>query len=232
MEYRRRLVWQASGLLGLMVVTLASVTARPPVGVARPSLVSQQLSWSDLWGSLRRPRTNKGGKGDLCLLVPAQASKPDIMWHDRPLFVWQGLEQTIGLRRAGSETVFWRRSFTQPGTVVNQIQYSGLPLQPGQTYELLLYSSPTATQPVRWQAFTIMGVRDRVPVTTALQALTAKLQKENASEETIAQQRAQYFSDHHLQADVLQEVFAVKNPSVALRQLTTDISKEFCRSLF
>ncbi|XGW00793.1 MAG: hypothetical protein ACAF41_34405 (plasmid) [Leptolyngbya sp. BL-A-14] len=228
MLLKRRLVWQASGLWGLFVVA-ASATTLPQVS-AHPLLVSQQFSWSDLWGSLRRPRTNKGGKGELCLLVPAPIKPPDVIWHNRPLFVWQGLEQTIGLRRAGSEIVFWRRSLIQPGTVVNQIQYSGLPLQPGQTYELLLYSSPAATQPVRWQAFTIMGSRDRVPVTTALQALTAKLQKENASEETIAQQRAQYFSDHHLQADVLQEVYGVKNPSVALQQFATDLSKQFCSS--
>ena len=227
---KRRLVWQASGLLGLMVVTIASVMASPQASVARPSLVSQQFSWSDLWRSLRRPRTDKGGKGDLCLLVPAQAQPPDIMWHDRPLFVWQGLEQTIGLRRSGSETVFWRRSLTQPGTLVNQIQYTGLALQPGQTYELLLFSSPTSNQPVRRQAFTMMSARDRVPITTALQALTANLVKENTREETIAQQRVQYFSDHQLQADVLQEVFAVKSPSIALRQFATELSKEFCSS--
>ncbi len=90
MEHRRRLVWQTSGLLGLMVVTIASVMALPPGSVARPSLVSQQLSWSDLWHSLRRPRTNKGGKGDLCLLVPAPTKPPDVMWHDRPSLSGKG----------------------------------------------------------------------------------------------------------------------------------------------
>ncbi len=72
---------------------------------------------------------------------------------------------------------------------------------------------------------------DRAHITTALQALTAKLQKENASEEAIAQQPARYFSDRQLQADVLQEVFTVKSPSVALRQFATDLLKEFCSSL-
>lgn len=229
MEHKRWLRWQVGGLLGAVCLTIAN-GALPQSGLASPNLVSQQFSWSDLWRSLRRPRRDQGGKGDLCLLVPTEARKPDLMWHDRPLFVWRGLEQTIGLRRAGSETVFWRRSLFRPGTVVNQMQYVGLPLQPGQTYELLLFSSPTANQPVRLQPFTMMPAGDRAPVTAALQALTAKLVKENASAETIAQQRARYFSDRQLQADVLQEVYGVKQPSDALRQLETDISKEFCRS--
>ncbi len=221
----------AYGAIVVSLMMLASEAVASEIVASDPILISQQLSWSSLLDRLRRrDKPPHGSRGELCLLVPAQANEPDVMWHDRPLFVWQGLEQTIGLRRSGSETVFWRRSLAQPGTTVNQLQYVGLALQQGQTYELLLFSSPTATQPVRWQAFMIMPARDRVSVTTALQTLTVKLQKENASEETIAQQRARYFGDYQLQSDVLQEVFAVKNPSVALRQFVTDLSKQFCSS--
>ncbi|MGA7935198.1 MAG: hypothetical protein WCA35_16740 [Kovacikia sp.] len=221
---------QMGGLLGAVGLTIAGVVAMPQSVLAKPGLVSQQLSWSDLWRSLRRPRRDQGGKGQLCLLVPAQADKPEGMWHDRPLFVWRGLELTIGLRQAGSETVFWRRSLSQPGTLVNQIQYTGPPLQPGQSYELLLFSSPTAAQPGRPQPFTVMSASKRAPVTTALQALTAKLAKEKASEETIAQERARYFLDHDLQTDALQEVYRVKKASAALSQVATDISERLCSS--
>jgi len=109
---------------------------------------------------------------------------------------------------------------------VNQIQYTGAALQPGQTYELLLFSAPTADQPVRSQPFTIMAARDRAPLTTALQALITKLKQEGASEEAIAQQRAQIFANHERDLDVLQEAYAVKQPSVALQQLTTEVSTQ------
>jgi hypothetical protein len=230
MGHKRCFGCQVGGVLSVIGLTIAGAVAMPQSVLANPGLVSQQLSWSDLWGLLRRTRKDQGGKGQLCLLVPAQAEKPDVIWHDRPLFVWRGLEQTIGLRRSGSESVFWRRSLSQPGTFGNQIQYVGLALQPGQTYELLLFSSSISNQPVRWQAFTIMSARDRVPVTTALQTLTARLQKENANEETIAQARARYFAEHNLPADGWQEVYGVKNPSSALKQFATDISTEFCSS--
>ncbi len=226
---REGFAWQAGQwLLGVLLLTIAGSTGLAQSSVASPGLVVRQVSWSDLFSLLKRPRKNLGGKGDLCLLVPAATTQPEAMWHDRPLFVWQGLEQTIGLRQSGSETVFWRRSLSQPGTVVNQIQYTGVALQPGKTYELLLFSDPMATHLVRSQPFTIMPAGDRAPLTTALQALTTKLKQAGASEEAIAQQRAQYFSEHERNLDVLQEAYAVKQPSVTLKQLTTEVATQIC----
>ena len=226
MQHNRR--WQVGRvLLGVFIYAIVSTEGSQP-GLTSPNLVSQQGGWRDILSFLRRPRQPKGGKGNLCLLVPSSATVPDVMWHDHPLFIWKGLEQTIGVRRSGSETVFWRRSLTQPGAVVNQIQYVGLPLQPGQTYELLLYSSPTASQPVRQQPFVIVPKLDRATITAELQALMTKLKNEGASDETISQRRAQYFIDRQLQADAIQEVYAVSHPSIRLRQLATDIPKNLC----
>lgn len=228
MQHSRWFVWSANGLLGVLLLTLVSSIEHSQPVSANSYLVGQQISWGDIFSVLRRGRKEQGGKGNLCLLVPANTDKPETMWHDRPLFVWKGFEQTIGLRQADSKTVFWRRSLSQPGTIVNQIQYTGKALQPGQTYELLLFSSPTAIDPVRWQVFTIMSAPNRASVTMALQTRTATLKRAGASEEAIAQQRAQVFSDRHLEADVLQEAYAVKQPSVVLKQLTTGIAQERC----
>lgn len=227
---RESFAWQSGKwLLSLLILTIAGSTGFAQSSAASPSLVVRQVSWSDLFSFLKRPRKPLGGRGNLCLLVPADTAQPEVMWHDRPLFVWQGPQQTIGLRQADSKTVFWRRSLSQPGTNVNQMQYTGVALQPGQTYELLLFSSPTADQPVRSQPFTIMPADDRAPLTTALQALTTKLKQAGASEEAIAQQRAQVFGNRHLEADVLQEAYAVKQPSVTLKQLTTEVAVQICR---
>ncbi|NJR50279.1 MAG: hypothetical protein HC780_12635 [Leptolyngbyaceae cyanobacterium CSU_1_3] len=229
MQPNRRIVWQVGGLLGVFIGAIVVANLAQP-GLASSHLISRQVSWRDIFNFLRRPRQDKGGKGALCLLVPSDEKEPAVMWHDRPLFIWQGLEQTIGVRRAGSETVFWRRSLTQPGSTVNQIQFVGIALQPGQTYELLLFSSPMANQPVRWQPFVVMPSPNRATVTTDLQALTTKLRNEGANDEAIAQQRAQYFVDRQLEADAIQEVYSVSNPSAALRQLATDIPKRLCSS--
>lgn len=214
----------------VMLLGYGAIVLEPTAALAsNPIVVSQQVSWGNILSQLRRDKPPHGSRGELCLLVPSEG-KPEILWRDRPLFVWQGLERTIGLRRAGSETVFWRRSLTQPGAVVNQMQFVGLALQPGQTYELLVFSSPTARQPVRWQPFTVMPNRDRTSMTAELQALTTQLKNEGATAEAIAQRRAQYFVDRQLQADAIQEAYSVSNPSIALQQLTTDIPERLCNS--
>ena len=217
--------------LALAVLLGYGVIAGLPTVVlsSEPIVVSQQFSWGNILDQIRRDKPPHGSRGGLCLLVPSQV-EPGVMWNDRPLFVWRGLEQTVGLQRVGSETVFWRRSLTQPGAVVNQVQFVGLALQPGQTYELLLFSEPTASQPVRRQPFRVMPRADRALITTELQALTTKLKREGASDEAIAQQRTQYFVDRRLEADAIQEVYGVKNPSISLRQLATDIPETLCAS--
>ncbi len=231
MQHRwcRRFDWQAGTcLLGLVILMISGSTWMAQAGSANPYLIAQQISWGDILSQLRRSRKNFGGRGGLCLLIPASAREPEVLWHDRPLFVWQGFEHTVGLRQTGSETVFWRRSLSQTGTIVNQIQYTGQPLQPGQTYDLLLFSSPTNSQPVRWQPFTVMADPDRAAITADLQTLTTMLKDKKLGDEAIAQQRARYFGLHQLMSDVLQEVYGVKHPSAELRQKTQAIATDIC----
>jgi hypothetical protein len=111
---------------------------------------------------------------------------------------------------------------------MNQLPYTGKALEPGQAYDWVFFFDQTSPSPMSWVTFQVLGGRDRAQVNDALQALDRKLKAQKASPEAIVLQRANFFIQRGLTADVLQEIYSARHPSKELKQVMQDIETKMC----
>lgn len=209
----------------------------PPMPFTAAQTTTQATSWRTIFDTVFNPKEPRdpgpgrvGGPrpAELCQIAPKQGAK---LWNLNPVFVWRGNISAIGLRRATDETVLWRQTASsQPRTSIKQVRYTGPSLQPGQSYEWMFFFEETSKQPMLTVPFQVMDESDRSSMTADLAKLEAQLKAKKASEETVALQRANYFAQHQLWADVLQEIYSVKTPSTDLQQIAGEISVKVCQS--
>ena len=206
------------GLLGMVAVGAATVSpswAGPP-GWRR---VFQFLTSE---AEDRREGRNGGPRpGDLCLLNPGRGEQ---VWSRTPVFIWQGLTTTVGVRGNDPETLLWQQTATQKAQVYTAA-YGQASLSPG-TYEWVFLDGDG--QPLLWSPFEVVDEAAYAAHGEELAALQQELEAAEASDADIALARTTYFADHNLSSDALQEVFAVSDPSPELLELQADLVQEFC----
>lgn len=172
-----------------------------------------------------------GSRGPLlCAIAPQPITTNSDVWSDRPLLVWRGTLSRIEIRQTGSNKVLWRQTGIEGQ---NRTLYAGEVLQPGQTYDWLLFD-PFATEnssPRQRVTFRVMDTKERDRIKTQLQNLEQELKAKGTSAEEIAIQRAQYFAQKNLWSDVLQEAYSVQNPSAALAGIIQDLPTKLCSTL-
>lgn len=214
-----------------MATIVPSLPALTLPTTATPVIARPLLSWSDIFKWLGgEPRDGGSGgvggrRGGQCLITPGGNTT---IWNTQPTFVWQGTIDTIGLRKTDTTSELLPRSKPSKISQSKRSFYIGKPLQPGQTYDWLFFDKPTDKEPQFWVKFQVMTASDRASITADLRTLETTLKRQKAKEETIALQRAQYFADHKLWSDVLQEVYSVKNPSNELKRMAERGSETIC----
>jgi hypothetical protein len=148
----------------------------------------------------------------------------NVIWSDRPLFIWQGVVQEIAVLIPDSETALWTKKVNSSDRTAS---YDGPPLEPGRLYEGRLYVSENdySTQNIR-----IMAANERAVITAELNALEAQLKSQGATPEEIVLERANYFVKRRLFSDALREIYSFQNPSPELTKLSQDISRFLCNT--
>lgn len=155
---------------------------------------------------------------NFCSIAPAslgQTSTPTI-WHDLPMFIWDGRVSRIEIRPHNSETVLW---MAEPAPDALSVQYDGVPLEPGQTYDAII-----TTDGKLILSFTVMDTQTRDRIAAELRELEAQLQEQGADAQSIAFARAQHFAKLGLRSDALQEAFLAIEPgedAIAIAALLT-----------
>jgi len=182
------------------------------------------LSWGDIWNALRGKRKSGGSRGVICQIAPvklvdrnAKEETQDIqeVWSKSPLFLWTikgGTARQIKLFVQGNEEALWSPDIKAGET---KVVYDGEPLQPGQIYEWQLSAlapAPTKSSGIR---FKVMDSQKRDRISVELTQLEARLK--GASAETMALEKANYFTKEGLWADALRELYSVPKPSAELR---------------
>jgi hypothetical protein len=169
--------------------------------------------------------TSRGN--NLCAIAPQPITTNRVIWSDRPLFLWRGSLSRIEIHPTGSKKVLWRQTEILGK---NSALYAGEALQPGQTYDWLLFDQFALedSEPIQRVTFRVMDAQERDRIKTQLQKLEAKLKAKKASAEETAIHRAQYFAQKNLWSDVLQEAYSVKNPSAALAGIIEDLPTKLC----
>lgn len=164
----------------------------------------------------------------LCLISPDAPSQTRVIWNTKPLFIWKGEEvKKIAVGIPGSKEYLGTQIVTRNQTV----NYIGKPLEPGQTYEWLIFLSELeSASPAMLVPFQVMEAPQRNRITADLRYLERLDQRQGANPETIALTKAKYFAEKGLWSDALQQVYSVPNPSPELSQTTKDLSNQLCKS--
>lgn len=75
-----------------------------------------------------------------------------------------------------------------------------------------------------------MSEPERAEISKALQALEVQLRAQKATQAAIALARTNYFTQRGLQADVLQQIYSIEQPSVELQKTKYEIEKKLCQT--
>jgi hypothetical protein len=193
---------------------------------AKVALQQSDLSWANVLKPLeeepeppQKPRKGGSRPGDaVCMVSPDAPSQTRVVWSERPLFLWQGKVNEVGVRRQGSKVYLWSQAVTGGESTA----YTGRPLQPGQTYDWVVNGN-------MFVPFQVMREPQRKQITKDLRNLENELQAQKADTETIALAKANYFAKAQLWSDVLQETYSVPKPSANLVKIRQEIVVKLCK---
>ncbi|MBH8562822.1 DUF928 domain-containing protein [Nostoc sp. CENA67] len=238
--------------LGINILIITILTILPTQATIKPQiqkLLTTEINhnylafnWGNIFQTLRRKKVPGGGKpGDsVCTIAPQRLVEPHLqskhtpgeileIWSVNPVFIWYSKRSNIKqieLLQAQSKEVLWSQKI-KPGQT--SIIYNGKPLQPGETYLWKLYVPFAVEQTPK---FKILELAERNKITNELQQLEAQIKSQGANAESITLKRANYFAEKGMWTDALQEIYAVPNPSLELKQIKQQIpSAEYCQEL-
>lgn len=214
------------------VVLLLSVVAQPRPSVTKPSPVpysrkvkrqtpiqapANQKSILESLLSLLQKKPFLGGSrngNEFCGITPAVLGASNVVWSDRPLFLWEGRVQSLELRPYkfdvpyAKQPILWNlRPSNQWAVYPNQL------LQAGQRYVWQSTYLSQANEPIQWQwTFQVMEKPERDRIGQDLKNLEMQLKAQNASGEEVALSRAHFFAAKDLWSDAIQQIYDIGYP--------------------
>ncbi len=160
-------------------------------------------------------------RGDLCLIAPARPGEVNPIWHQQPVFVWQGAVSKIAVRDVATEADIWTY---EPTLGETHVRYDGAPLQSGRRYRWEIYSSASTDSPLTFPSFETMP---RASHQLIGNGLTVAEQTGETMEE-FATARADYFANRSLFQDSIQALFAVEAPTPELAEAQEQLLEKLC----
>lgn len=170
---------------------------------------------------------------ELCLISPGNIGE-QIIYSDRPIFIWQGAisNSTINLYSSSAnynyeqdEQLVWSETIIANS---QNISYQGEPLQPGFIYDWELIIVDTTYR----ATFVVMKDVTRQAIAQDIAAMENQLKANGKEEEDIAIAIADYLAQKQLWSDVLQQLYSVENPSTDLVSKVKDIKQYLCESVY
>lgn len=172
----------------------------------------------------RQPRNLGSRGGRVYAIAPSPLEGMDVIWRDRPLLIWEGAIAQVEISDAESGELHWSQAVSAEDC---HIAYAGEPLQPGRRYEWRLCDrdgSPVSGGVIQFQ---VLATQEQDRIATALAEQDTALREKSAAADTIALDRANFFANRRLWADVLMETFALDEPQKSLakaKQFIEDIA--------
>ncbi|MEO0927008.1 MAG: hypothetical protein AAFY63_14165 [Cyanobacteria bacterium J06643_13] len=218
MNQLKRLLSTSLILISLIPLTVRAEKESPPPEKPKQSTSIFRAVLSLFKTSERRMMT----RGDeVCLISPGNGAE-QLIWSDRPLFIWWGeiSESQINLYR--QEQLIWTE--TVPANS-QTIAYSGAALEPGVKYDWELVANGRNYR----QTIVLLEQSQQKAIAAELASLNRQLKTNKATIEAIAIARAEYFLDQELSSDALQQLYLVKNPSPELTAQIANFEDRLCK---
>lgn len=227
-------------ILGILLILLGTIS---PLGAANPlnirkssSSVDREkyhnyvtLSWSSIWKQIKRKRVAGVSRGNFCLVSPTQmidgdfqANNIEAIWHKNPLLAWQsGKPRTVSLR--DGNRIYWQKKVE---TTQANLFYDGKPLQPGITYQLIIFNP----QETEIKKIRLVSPERHSQIALDLAAIENQLKSKGVDREKIGLKKADYFTQLQMWSDALWELYSIPNPSDELKEILTQVNvQNFCK---
>lgn len=182
---------------------------------------------------IKTPENRLITRGDeLCLISPGNIGE-QIIYSDRPMFIWQGAipDSTINLYSSSAnynyeqdEQLIWSQ---EVAANTQNISYQGKPLQPGFIYDWELITTDSTYR----STFVVIKDINQNAIAQEIVAMSDRLKANGKEAEAIAIAVADYLAQKQLWSDVLQQLYTVENPSANLVSKTEDIEQYLCESV-
>ena len=162
-------------------------------------------------------------RGDLCLLAPTRLGPATAIWHQRPVFIWQGNIGRLEIQDTVTDEVLWRY---QPTTEETYVRYGGEPLQSGRTYQWQIYITAESESAIVFPSFRLLSAANRTLLNNGLSIADQDAPAVNGGRELA---RAQYFVDRQLPLDALHEIFLVDEPEAEFIEARQELIDSMCQ---
>lgn len=217
-------------LTSLIFVNITPATVRAGDNTSTPAKSPKQSTsiFEAILSLFKSPERRFISRGDgVCLISPGNLGE-QLIWSERPLFIWQGKipKSKISLTKSAENSgekdrLVWTQIVSEN---TKTVAYAGEALQPGSTYYWELFSDGKTDG----RAITLMTEFQREAIAAELTALENKLENDGATEEDIAIAKADYFVRQKLGFDALQQLYSVPNPSPRLTAQIIEIEQQLC----
>ena len=164
-----------------------------------------------------------------CLISPAvSGSIKTTIWHNQPIFVWQGELGHFKVVNTENEEILWEYT---PSVGENYARYAGAPLHAGQAYKWQIYESERSDSPLHFPKFEIVDAVTQQGIKNDL----AKIDEDMGSDrettnELLAISKAQYFIERSQAIDAIQMLFSVEEPTQDLAIAQEEILEQSCET--
>lgn len=185
-----------------------------------------------------RQKQKLGSRG-VCLVSPGILEKEtNTIWHNQPLFVWQGNSSKVEIRLYTADNPrkpIWRQQVTQNSSelILQQIAYTGKPLELGKIYDWEIFDANDKSQEIR--SFQIMDIEQYNSINEELTNLEKQLKQQQLTEAEIklteaeiTVKKANYFAEKGLFSDAITELSSLDNLSPEIEQEIQDSLNQFC----
>lgn len=177
-----------------------------------------------------RQKQKLGSRG-VCLVSPGILEKENIIWHNQPLFVWQGNSSKVEIRLYNADNPrkpIWRQQVTQDSSelTLQQIVYTGKPLELGKIYDWEIFDDNDKSKEKR--SFKIMDIEQYNFINEELKNLEKQLKQRKLRKAKITVKKANYFAEKGLFSDAITELSSLDNLSPEIEQEIQDSLNLFC----
>ena len=158
--------------------------------------------------------TYLSSRSNICEITPGLLGETNIIYSDRPLFLWQGMASNLEINLYSPFSLDADQELLWTQTVNGESQnvlYTGEALQPGKIYDWEIIVDSQANR--RRIAFQVMEREERDRISEELAQLETDLTISGATKEEIILAKANYFAEGDLWSDALQQLFSLETAS-------------------
>ena len=167
-------------------------------------------------------------RGNICEVSPGLLGEVNVIYNDRPLFLWQGKADNLEINLytpfnlEEEQKILWSQ---RVNSKTQYISYTGNPLEMGQIYDWETIVNGSSSRKIPFQ---IMEQSQREQISLELVQLETKLIDSGVQKDEIILAKANYFAKRDLWSDAIQTLLSIQNSNDSLNEEIEQMTDFIC----